>query len=351
MQINLATLRTNRLELGILLKGSPYHLIFRDKIRNPKLNWQALPSFKSYCELRYAIHGTRRNQVALVREFNIKWPKFQRNLNLSSCMIYQKCGKNYILEGHHRLGLALAKGIKSIAINHLAQESTYLQWQGLSGLDYPNFNAASKRDWQELRNDAFKIYGMKKLYHSVPVPCFKGWTLERNDGRIEIIKQACSKALRILDLGCHIGGISFAVFHNNRVVGIDNSAYAIRVAKKLTFALDKPVIFFHQGILNFLRKPPSRIFRHFDIVICTSTLHHIRRASKKKFNEILPLLSARSFKLILDYAEKGEATIFPEKLKLSPEDIKGMILANTKFKQTEVIGLDAQFKRHLFLFQ
>lgn len=350
MQINLETLRTNRLELGIPLKGSPYHLIFRDRILNPKLDWQLLPSFKSYCELRYAIRGTR-NQAALVREFNIKWPKFQRYLDLPGCLIYQKSGKYYILEGHHRLGLALAKGMKSIAINHLAQESSYLHWQKLSGLDYPNFNPSLKKDWQELCNDAFRIYGMKKLYHSVPVSCFKGWILERNDGRVQIIKQACTGALRILDLGCHIGGISFAVFHNNRVVGVDNSAHAIRVAKKLTFALDKPIIFFHQDILNFLRKPPSRIFNHFDIIICASILHHIRRASEKKFNEILPLLSARGSKLIFDYAEKGEATIFPEKLKLSPEDIKRIILANTKFKRAEAIGLDAQFKRHLFLFQ
>ncbi|GAI70356.1 unnamed protein product [marine sediment metagenome] len=243
MQINLETLRTNRLELGILLKGSPYHLIYRDRILNPKLHWSALPSFKSYCELRYAVHG-KDNPAALVREFNIKWPIFQKNLNLSGCLIYEKCGKHYVLEGHHRLGLALAKGIKSIGINHLAQESSYFQWQKLSGLDYPDFNPANKKDWQELCNDAFKIYGMKKLYHSVPVSCFKGWMLERNDGRVKIIKQACSKALRILDLGCHIGGISFEVFHNNRVVGVDNSPYAIRVAKKLTFALDKPVIFF-----------------------------------------------------------------------------------------------------------
>lgn len=349
MQINLETLRTNRLELGIPLKDSAYHLIFRDKILNPKLDWQALPSFKSYCELRYAIHGTW-NQVALVKEFNIRWPKFQRNLGLSSCLIYQKSGKYYILEGHHRLGLALAKGMKSIKIRSLSQESTYLRWQKFSELRYPDFNSANKKDWQELCNDAFKIYGMKKLYHSVPVSCFKGWMLERNDGRVQIIKQACSQALRILDLGCHIGGVSFAVFHNNRVVGVDNSAHAIRVAKKLTFALDKPVIFFHQDILSFLQKPLPA-FNHFDIIICTSILHHIRRASEKKFKEILPLLSARGSKLIFDYAERGEATIFPEKLRLSPEDIKKTIFTNTKFKQAREIGFDTQFKRHLFLFQ
>ncbi|GAI63953.1 unnamed protein product, partial [marine sediment metagenome] len=197
----------------------------------------------------------------------------------------------------------------------------------------------------------FKIYGMKKLYHSVPVSCFKGWMLERNDGRVKIIKQACSKALRILDLGCHIGGISFEVFHNNRVVGVDNSPYAIRVAKKLTFALDKPVIFFHQDILNFLRKPPSRMFNHFDIIICTSILHHIHRASESKFKEILSLLAKRGSKLILDYAEQGEATIFPQEFRLSPESIKKMILNNTGYKNAEIIGLDTQFRRHLFLFQ
>ena len=350
MEVNLETIRTNRFELGIPLSQTPYFSIYRDKLKNPQSSFQKLDSFPNYCFFKYKIHNIA-DPKALEDNLNIKWTKYKNKLE-SPCkgMIYEKCGKFYILDGHHRMGLALARGQKNIQSVVIKKEIDYLKWQNLIELDYPDFNFTDQ-DWKNFYDDAFKIYGMKKLYHYIPLDYFKDWSLERKVYRRKIIKQICLNQARILDLGCNIGGMDFDIFDNNRIVGVDNNPQNIKVARKLTFIFDKPIIFFHRDILDFLENPGHEMFKHFDLIICTSILHHVRRDSEERFRKILSLLKKRGSKLLFDFAEKGEKTIFPQEFRLSPEEIQDTIFRFSGYQKSTIVDLDPQFGRHLFLFE
>jgi len=332
--------------LGIQrLSSSVYYDIAVDALQHPDKDVQSWKHFNDYVRHCYRCWGMSEKRA--IERLNYYRENLVKKGYKGRVMFYSADDKIHILEGHHRLGLRLAGGKR----DDIAYSLDSLDRPWIVILEDP-------RSLEKLVICAEQIYGLKKLYHKVPVNCFDGWRHERPyDNRLQAIKQECKPSdIRFLDLGCDTGWLDFGMHSPERFfVGVDNSPHAIEMANRLSFILDKPVYFIESDILDFLEHRGKYYFtNYFDVTFFLSAFQHIYRKSPEKAAMILRLISQASKSMFFDSVESTDSTssAFPSNLKqkFTAEFLRDFVLKNTNFTGCKLLRRDNFLHRHLFYF-
>lgn len=327
------------------LSDSVYCDIAKDALQHPDEDVQSWEHFNDYVKHSHRCWGVPIGiTIERLRYYTENLVKKQ---SMRSIMLYMVDNKVHIIEGHHRLGLQLAKNENA----EIAYPDVLLNRPWVIDLDEP-------RNLEKLELCAKKIYGFEKLYHRIPVSGFSGWQYERPyDNRVNTIKEQCdSSDIRFLDLGCDTGWLDFAMHSSERFfVGVDNNPHAIETANRLSFILDKPVYFIKSDILDFLEDRGQYGYAlHFDVTFFLSVFQHIYRENPDKAAKILNLISEASNGMFFDSIEADDNTssAFPPDLKekFTMEFLRKFVFDNTDFTAYRLLRRDNFLRRHLFYF-
>ena len=82
---------------------------------------------------------------------------------------------------------------------------------------------------------------------------------------------------RILDLGCHAGGMLFAAqeFQPGQCMGVEYDLNKVRVARRIAAFADLPQVHFQQGDID--RTSPRALGGEHDVVFCFALERHLTR--------------------------------------------------------------------------